>query len=449
MAGFAWLTHRQVKEALKHGRLEDALRLLTRPEADGERGHAGLLARLARAFADRGERTLRLDDAEAAWRDLLQAEHIQAADATAARLRAALTRLGVAEVRALLQAGEPGRAEDASARLRDRLVRSPELQVLDEAARGWHAARQKAAAGEFAAALEGLGRIARLLRGTPALERERVDLDQRRLKFAALLVQLHQAAEAARWRDVIETAEEVLTLAPQHAEAQKARGTAWKAVEPVTFATRSSPPPALAPPADGPPQRFLLWIDGVGGYLVCLSPRITLGQAIPDAAADVPLVADVSRLHATLTRDAEGYVLESARGLHVNGKPTKSAILRPNDRVTLGASCQFLFRQPVAVSGSARLDLVSGHRLPLGVDGVVLMAETLVLGPGDQAHVIIPDLKNPVVLFRRKDGVGLRHAGSLTMDGQTVGERTVLKPRAVLCGDDVSFAVEPVSARLR
>src|SRR5262249_58334744 len=44
------------------------------------------------------------------------------------------------------------------------------------------------------------------------------------------------------------------------------------------------------------PKRFLLWVDGVGGYLVCLSNRVTFGQATGDAPVDVPLFADVSRL---------------------------------------------------------------------------------------------------------------------------------------------------------
>ena len=63
------------------------------------------------------------------------------------------------------------------------------------------------------------------------------------------------------------------------------------------------------------------------------------------------------------------------------------------DRVTLGTSCQFQFRQAVPVSASARIDLVSGHRLRLALDGVLLMAETLVLGPGQQVHVNMPELK--------------------------------------------------------
>ena len=63
------------------------------------------------------------------------------------------------------------------------------------------------------------------------------------------------------------------------------------------------------------------------------------------------------------------------------------------------------------MSNSARLDLVSGHRVLPGVDGVLLMADNLVLGPGDQGHVPMPDLPKPVVLFRTKDGLGVRHAG--------------------------------------
>ena len=81
--------------------------------------------------------------------------------------------------------------------------------------------------------------------------------------------------------------------------------------------------------------------------------------------------------------------------------------------MTLGAACQFRFLLPVPVSTSARLDLVSGHRLPLSVDGILLMAETLVLGPGPQAHVPLPDVAKDVILYRHKDGLGVRYAGAV------------------------------------
>src|SRR5438876_748117 len=110
------------------------------------------------------------------------------------------------------------------------------------------------------------------------------------------------------------------------------------------------------------PSRFLLWIDGVGGYLVCPKPRVTLGQPGGEPAPDLAILADVSRHHATIQRDSEGYFLEAIRKLALNGQPAEKAFLRSGDRLTLGSACQLVFTQPVPFSVSARLELVSGQR---------------------------------------------------------------------------------------
>ena len=65
MFGFAWLALRQAQEALKNGRLEEAQRLLTQTSAQGHRRTGELLVHLARGYAERGERQLRLDDGSA------------------------------------------------------------------------------------------------------------------------------------------------------------------------------------------------------------------------------------------------------------------------------------------------------------------------------------------------------------------------------------------------
>jgi tetratricopeptide (TPR) repeat protein len=456
MFGFAWLAIRQAREALKQGRLEEAHRLLTQPAIRDHRAAGELLAQLVRAYVDRGERHLKMmEDTQSAWRDLLQAEQLQTADKIVDRLRQSLIRLGVAEVRALLQTGDVRRADEAIAHLRERRVRSAELQVLEEATRDWLQARELADRGELAPARDAVERVRRRLLDRPAaLDCFADDLEQHRKIFPGLLVRLHESADAERWREVIELAEQVLAIAPRHAEARKARSRAWKAIEPVTVA-HPSPEPSTngeidtALPPDGLPPRFLLWIDGVGGYLVCLGARVTFGQAIHDGHVDIPLVADVSRLHASLTRDAEGYVLEAVRPIQVNGREATRALLQVGDRITLGASCQLQFRQPVPISASARLDLVSGHRLPLSVDAILLMADTLVLGAGQQVHVNVPDLEKPLVLFRHKDTLGIRHGGKLRINGNTSGERLLLSdPQATVSGENISFAIEPVTARI-
>ena len=174
---------------------------------------------------------------------------------------------------------------------------------------------------------------------------------------------------------------------------------------------------------------------------------MTFGQATALGPVDVPLFADVSRLHAELSRDGEGYVLESARDVMVNGSNSKRTILRTGDRVTLGATCQFVFFQPVPISPSARLELVSGHRLPVAVDGILLMAENLILGPGPQAHVLLPESAGTIVFYRSQDGIGLRCPGEFHIDNRPHRDRATLPVPCHVASEHVSFALEAYGVR--
>ena len=78
-------------------------------------------------------------------------------------LRQALTRHGLAEIRALLEGGEPVRAGEAIAQLRDRAARATDLEQLEEAAKTWVQAREQADRGDFPQALQALERVQRLL----------------------------------------------------------------------------------------------------------------------------------------------------------------------------------------------------------------------------------------------------------------------------------------------
>lgn len=193
----------------------------------------------------------------------------------------------------------------------------------------------------------------------------------------------------------------------------------------------------------GVPRRLILWIDGIGGYLMCLNDRVSLGQATPDQYVDIPLLADISRIHCHFIRDAEGYLLEAVRPTMVNQHRADKTLLRDGDRITAG-NCQLCFRQPAPVSATARLELSSSHRLPLALDGVLLMAEACVLGPSPQAHIVVPDLEHAVVVFRRKDGLGVRSTGKLAVDGETSAGKASLTTRSTVTAGDCRFALEPV-----
>ena len=449
MFGTAWLTLRQVREALRTGRLEEASRLLGQNGVRGHKRSFELQQQIIKGFIERAERNLRSDAVVAAWEDVRHAELLAPHDPVLEKFRQRLLSLGRAEVRAALEAGRPGRAAEAVARLRDRGARSAEVQPLEDAARTWLLARESADAGEFSVALQNVDRIRRVMPPPNAgIDDFRAQLLDRQEAYQRAILSLHEAVQERRWREAVQLAEQVLKVAPQCAEARKARTTAWKAVEPETTLpgeNRLSTAEIEVPAEDprGAPRRLFLWIDGVGGYLICLTNRVTLGQATGDAPVDVPLLADVSRMHATVSRDPEGYLIEAARPVLINGQPQTRATLHAGDRVTLGASCQFMFHKPVPVSSSARLEMVSGHQLPLSVSAVLLMADSLVLGPGMQVHVPVPDRKESLVLYRHKDGLGIRCPGDFSIDGKRCKDKGVLGIQAAAQGPDFALAIEP------
>jgi FHA domain len=205
------------------------------------------------------------------------------------------------------------------------------------------------------------------------------------------------------------------------------------------------PRPLARAEAAGPKGRFLLWVDAIGGYLVCLDDRILLGRAGPDSHADIPLMGDLSRNHATLARNGETYLLEAHHPSFINGKPVvNQAVLRDGDVIRLGSTVELEFRQPSPVSATARLSIVSRHRLPLAVDGVILMAETCIVGSESQAHIPARSIKNSVVLYRQAGALWCRASGAFDVDGRTCASRAPLTLQSSVLGDGFSFSLEPL-----
>ena len=66
----------------------------------------------------------------------------------------------------------------------------------------------------------------------------------------------------------------------------------------------------------------------------------------------------------------------------------------------------------------------------------------LAMGPGPQAHVIMPDLREAVVLYRHKDQIGIRCSGPVTINGRRCKERGLIEPGATVVGEDFSLGLE-------
>lgn len=453
----AWIVKWRAREALQNGQPEEAQRLLDQLLAAGNRRAFALRSDVVRGYLDRAERALRHDEVEAAWSDLLRVERLAPSDRDVVKLRETLTRLGLAEIRAALEAGKPVQAVQTIARFRERPAQSPELVALEEAAQDWVLAIEIGERGDFPLARSTVERVRkRLGNRTAGLDRFEQDFVRREDRFRFAWSELQEAASSKNWREMMRMADEVLAVAPRHREAQQARNRAWQVVQPDTIAIRLDPPSTESnskPSIDSTkeyieetptlPKRFFLWIDGVGAWLVCMSPRIAIGQASPEAGpVDVPLYADVSRIHATLTRDEESYILETNRDVLVNGQTAARAVLQTGDRLSI-SSCPMHFELPVPGCLTGRLTL-GGRRLPMAVDGVLLMADMLVLGPGEKVHVRMPDLAQPLYLFRQKDRLGVRWAGEFSVEGTKHKDRAMLPTQGTVSSEAFTFAIEPI-----
>lgn len=194
-------------------------------------------------------------------------------------------------------------------------------------------------------------------------------------------------------------------------------------------------------------ERLWLWVDGVGGFLVCEADTVVIGQPVLDASVDVPILADISRRHAQIRRRGESYLLEAWREVKIDGQPVdRIGLLRPDRIIELGGGVRLRFSQPHPLSLSARLDIVSRHRTQPTSDGILLVHDTLVLGPSRDSHIVCPEWSHELVLYRQAGEWFCRAAGvELSIDGITTRGRTSITRRSRVVGPDFSISLEPWS----
>ncbi len=188
-------------------------------------------------------------------------------------------------------------------------------------------------------------------------------------------------------------------------------------------ATCPAQPPTVVDdsPPEAVPRRFMLWVDGVGSYLVLTKPALTIGRWREDSDADLLLRADVSRRHARIQRFDGDWFLASFKPVKVNGKPVGSALLSDGDKIILGRSPAATFRLPTALSATATLSF-AGNCLPSrDTRSVVLMADRLILAPDGAGHIVGKHADARVVLFWADGGLRCQVEGNVILNGRSRG----------------------------
>jgi hypothetical protein len=274
--------------------------------------------------------------------------------------------------------------------------------------------------------------------------------------------QLHRALADEEWSRTLALADRLLELAPESPLAQDARQRAWRVVgtsapefkrldvtqewsPPRTDTGRGEAAATVCAQAVECGVRYLLWIDGVGGYLVCLADQVSIGQAVPGNRVDIPIQGNLSRRHALLRRD-DGYLIEPFESVRINGREIReTTLLSDGDEFELGDGVRLRFRLPHALSATARLDFVSRHRTHPWADGVLLMAESCVLGPKWQNHVVCQDWNGDVVLYRRDGNLFCRAMEPIEVDGEYCDGQARIGPNCHVTGADFSLSLEGVA----
>ena len=195
-----------------------------------------------------------------------------------------------------------------------------------------------------------------------------------------------------------------------------------------------------------PGPRFQMWVDAVGGYMVCLGDEILIGQAIPDSGADIPIFGDLSRRHAVLRREGESYVLVPLATTLVERRAISSSHnLRDGDELQFGCSVNMRFRQPHPLSHSCRLEFISNHRTQPHADGIVVLANSCVLGPADSSHVVCRHWKQDLVLVREGQSLRCHTKGDMEVDGIEMKQKSAVNLNSRICGDDFCVSLEEIN----
>jgi len=194
-----------------------------------------------------------------------------------------------------------------------------------------------------------------------------------------------------------------------------------------------------------PADRFMLWVDAVGGYWVCLADELIVGQPGGRGGVDIPILADISARHARIRRDGEGYLIDAFREVRVGGRPVDpTELLTDGSRIEIGPSVKLQMRRGHPLSLTARLDFLSRHRTQPPADAVLLLADTCLLGPKPQSHIVCRDWTREVILFRHDEKFYCHAAGHFEIDGVACKNRGQLQANSRVSGEGFSFSLEAV-----
>lgn len=174
------------------------------------------------------------------------------------------------------------------------------------------------------------------------------------------------------------------------------------------------------------PDKFVLQIDGIGGYLVMRNNPVTIGAISSSFRPDISLLCEAQVPAVKISRQEHDYFLRSDKPVQVGDKPVTEAPLTDGERIALSMRCRMKFSMPNAASNTAVLTL-SSARLPRpDISQIILMDRDLLVGPASSCHIRQTASNQTVTFFLRNGLLFCKSDEPIEIGGQVSDGRSPL-----------------------
>ena len=466
--------------AMIEGDLDSAIEHFKRDKYQQTYAGRRVSRRLVESLVERADAAIAIGNFTPAWKDLTTASEIATekdADLVS-RHRSQLVELTIESSESLLAAGKVTHALQQVRQLTDRKIMDWRSDRIQNVADCLHQADEFSAVGKLDNAITQLEQARNLQPDLPFIESRLAAGRQRQIQLKELTEELHTTALKCQWGDVSKCCQKILMIAPKHqialdaqrhciTRAQRKTSAGLRATQIPESTMRvsksnsffefgekdASEHSAASSRALAEQQQvadlstagtFALWVDGVGGYLVCTGDVNTVGQAVPHSNVAIPIQGDLRRRHVRLETVGGQHLIHPLGDVSVDGESLDSpAEIKNKQTIGLDGGVKLKYTQSHPLSKTARLDFVSRHRTHPWSDAVLLASQSIILGPNRDNHVFCPTWRFDLIIFQRKNKWFCRTKEAFEIDGQPVDKEGEIQINSQIVGEDFSLTLEP------
>jgi len=461
--------------AISDGDLQTAVNYAMQLRFDTSIAGRRLLQKLVESLIAKSREQIAAGQCSQAWHSLSSASEIALAQDRdrISREKNELVELTIDNAESLLVGGKIAHTIKVINELHSRHIldwRADRIRIAAEKIRD---AEVEVAKGECRTAVRLLTEAKQLRPDLLIIDARIATCESRELQIKELTDQLQRSLMKADWTRVSQVCRQLLIITPTNDVALNAQrrlidirkkktnaGTKKKTSYSKSSRTNNNRSPLGTTSIDSEEQRmsddktpsipvneasFMLWIDGVGGYLVCPATLNTIGQAVTYSNVQIPILGDIQRRHCRIETVDQDHMLQPFGNVCIDGKKMlEPTPLKNHQLIEFEGGVNLRYSKPHPLSGSARLEFQSRHRTQPWSDSVLLASGPIILGPNQRNHVFCPRWVKDLVIFRREGNWYARTQGKLEIDGQEYEKEGPLKLDSRIVGEEFTMSLEPV-----